>query len=59
LKRIVISGKDQLSDSWCKAKILIALENVAIDWVDPASQDGEIGIVAVHLSTPSGSVVLD
>ena len=33
--------------------------DVSIDWVDPSSQDGETGIVSVHLSTPSGSVVLD
>jgi hypothetical protein len=59
IEKIVISDKDQLSDSWFKSEILGALENVSIDWVDPSTQDGEIGIVSVHLSTPSGSVVLD
>ena len=29
------------------------------DWVDPSTNDGDNGIVAVHLSTPNGSVVLD
>jgi hypothetical protein len=58
-EKIVISDKEQLSDSWFKSEILGALENVSIDWVDPSSQDGETGIVSVHLSTPNGSEVLD
>ncbi len=59
IEKIVISDKDRLSDSWFKSEILGALGNVPIDWVDPSSQDGETGIVAVHLKTPNGSVVLD
>ena len=59
IEKIVISDKDQLSDSWFKTEILDALENVSIEWVDPASQDGETGIVSVHLSTPNGIVLLD
>jgi hypothetical protein len=35
------------------------LYNVPIDWVDPSAKDGDNGIVAEHLSTPNGSVVLD
>ena len=59
IEKIVISDKDQLSDSWFKTEILNGLDSVSIDWVDPSTQDGETGIVSVHLSTPSGSVVLD
>ena len=59
IEKIVIADKVQLSDSWFKTEILNGLDKVAIDWVDPSTQDGEIGIVSVHLSTPSGSVVLD
>ena len=59
IEKIVIADKDQLSDSWFKTEILKGLDKVAIDWVDPSTQDGETGIVSVHLSTPSGSVVLD
>jgi len=59
IEKIVISDKDQLSDSWFKSEILNGLDKISIDWVDPSSQDGETGIVSVHLSTPSGSVVLD
>jgi hypothetical protein len=42
-----------------EAERLIRLDSVSIYWVDPSTQDGETGIVSVHLSTPSGSVVLD
>ena len=59
IEKIVIADKEQLSDSWFKTEILSALDKVSIDWVDPSTQDGETGIVSVHLSTPNGSVVLD
>jgi hypothetical protein len=59
IEKIVIADKDQLSDSWFKTEILGALDKVEIDWVDPSSQDGETGIVSVHLSTPNGSIILD
>mgnify|MGYP000264063401 CR=1 FL=1 len=59
IEKIVISDKDQLSDSWFKSEILNGLDKISIDWVDPSTQDGETGIVSVHLSTPNGSVVLD
>ena len=59
IEKIVISDNDQLADSWFKEEILAALGDVNIEWVDPAKNDDQSGIVAVHLSTPSGVVVLD
>jgi hypothetical protein len=59
IEKIVIADKDQLAESWFKSEILGALAEVTIDWVDPSTNDGDNGIVAVHLSTPNGSVVLD
>ena len=59
IEKIVIADKDQLAESWFKVEILGALDKVTIDWVDPSANDGDNGIVAVHLSTPNGSVVLD
>ena len=59
IEKIVIADKDQLSDSWFKAEILNGLDEVSIEWLDPSTQDGETGIVSVHLSTPSGLVALD
>ena len=59
IEKIVIADKDQLADSWFKEEILAALGDIAIEWVDPSTNDGQSGIVAVHLSTPNGVVVLD
>ena len=59
IEKIVIADKDQLADSWFKEDILASLGDVNIDWVDPSTNDEQSGIVAVHLSTPSGVVVLD
>jgi hypothetical protein len=59
IEKIVISDKDQLSDSWFKSEILNGLDNVIIEWVDPSTVDGETGIVSINLSTPNGHVHLD
>ena len=59
IEKITIADTDHLADSWFKEEILASLGDVNIEWVDPASNDGDSGIVAVHLSTPSGVVVLD
>jgi len=32
---------------------------VVIEWVSPTTNDGENGIVAVHLQTPTGVVRVD
>jgi hypothetical protein len=48
-----------LADSWFKTEILGGLNGAAVEFVDPSTNDGEYGIVAVHLTTPAGSVVLD
>jgi hypothetical protein len=59
IEKIVIADKDQLADSWFKDEILAALGDITIEWVDPSTNDDRSGIVAVHLSTPNGVVVLD
>jgi hypothetical protein len=43
----------------CKAKIIDGLNGADIEFIDPSTNDGEYGIVAVHLMTPSGVVRLD
>jgi hypothetical protein len=48
-----------LADSWFKTEILDGLSGADIEFVDPSTNDGEYGIVAVQLTTPTGSVVLD
>ena len=59
IKKIVIADKDQLADSWFKDEILTSLGEVTIEWQDQANNDDQSGIVAVHLSTPSGVVLVD
>jgi len=59
IKKITIADTEQLSDSWFKTEILDGLNGIDIEFIDPSTNEGESGIVAVHLSTPTGSVVLD
>ncbi len=59
IEKITIADKDQLAGSWFKEEILNALGGTIIDWADPSTNDGDNGIVAVHLTTPAGVVVLD
>ena len=55
----MIADNDQLADSWFKDEILASLGDVNIEWVDPSTNDDQSGIVAVHLATPAGDIVLD
>jgi hypothetical protein len=59
IEKITIADKGELSESWFKDEILAGLDGTSIEWTDPSVNDGENGIVAVHLKTPSGVVVLD
>ena len=59
IEKITIADTDHLSDSWFKTEILGGLNGADVEFVDPSANDGEYGIVAVHLMTPTGSVVLD
>jgi hypothetical protein len=59
IEKIVIADTDQPADSWFKEDILASLGDVTIEWVDPSTNVDQSGIVAVHLSAPTGVVVLD
>ena len=59
IKKIVIADKSQLSGSWFKTEIIDSLGDVNIEWVNPATNDELSGLVAVHLLTPGGVVILD
>jgi hypothetical protein len=59
IEKITIADKGELSESWFKDEILAGLSGTSIEWTDPSQNDGENGIVAVHLKTPSGVVRLD
>ncbi len=59
IEKITIADKGELSESWFKEEILAGLAGTSIEWADPSTNEGENGIVAVHLKTPTGVVVLD
>ena len=59
IEKIVIADRDKLTNSWFIQEILSALGDVVIEWVNPAINDEEAGIVEVHLKTPHGKVILD
>ena len=59
IEKITIADTDQLSDSWFKTEILAGLNGTDLEFIDPSTNEGESGIVAVHLTTPSGVVRLD
>jgi hypothetical protein len=59
IEKIKIADTDYLADSWLKAEILDGLNSADIKFIDPSTNEGEYGIVAVHLTTPNGLVRLD
>ena len=59
IRKIIIADKEQLAGSWFKEEILASLGQVQIQWVDPELTDIDTGILAVHMITPNGVVILD
>lgn len=55
LKAVEIAGDQRRICAWLGEPAVAALEEVEVDWVAP---HGQPGILAVHLSTPSGTVRL-
>ena len=51
ISKVLIADSDQIAESWFKLAVLSALDTVTIDWVDRSANDGDSGIIAVHLST--------
>ena len=57
--KIEISGDEKTIEEWLGSDLSKAFDGVEIQWVDSAVNDGETGLVAVHLATPNGVVRLD
>jgi hypothetical protein len=53
IEKITIAVTDHLSDSWFKIEILSGLNGADVEFIDPSANDGEYGIVAVNLMTPT------
>ena len=55
-----IAGDEKLIEEWLGNDLTTALgSEVEVMWLSPADTEGESGIVAVHLMTPSGVVSLE
>lgn len=59
IEKIIIADEKELSESWFKSEILNSLGEVSIEWVNPKTQEEEVGIVALLMDTPTGQVLID
>ena len=57
--KIEISGEKNKVKNWLGIEPDHAFSGIEIIWIDPKKNDGETGIVSVHLSTQKGVVRLD
>jgi hypothetical protein len=58
--KVEIAGDEKRITDWLGNDVAIALgSEVEVMWLSPADTEGESGIVAVHLMTPSGVVRVD
>ena len=59
IEKILISDKDQLSDSWFKAEVFAALEEIKIEWAPTDNSEGTRGINAIQFTGPTGTITFD
>jgi hypothetical protein len=59
IEKIVIADKDELSESWFKAEIIEALDQIELIWIDPEQNEGLQGIVSIEVIVNSISVLID
>ena len=57
--KIELAGEEETVDKWIGINHKIALKNIEMSWVSAKENDGQTGIVAVHVSTPNGVTRLD
>jgi hypothetical protein len=58
--KVEIAGDEKRITDWLGNDLATALgSEVEVVWLSPADTEGESGIIAVHLMTPSGVVRVD
>ena len=57
--KIEIAGNEKSIEEYCGCDMAHTVGDIEVVWVDPANNDGESGIIAVHLQTPNGVVRID
>jgi hypothetical protein len=60
ITKLEIAGDKNALTNWVGSDLQKVIgSDIEIIWVDPENNDGEEGIVAVYLQTPSGEIRLD
>jgi hypothetical protein len=60
IEKIEIAGDEKTISEWIGSDLEKAIgNNIEVEWVDASNNDGDSGIVAVHLQTPTGVIRLD
>jgi hypothetical protein len=60
LVKVKISGNESRIEEWIGSEFSAVIgSDVEVEWVAAAASEGDSGIVAVHVMTPSGVVRLD
>jgi hypothetical protein len=60
IEKIEIAGDEKTITDWLGSDLQSAIgDDITIEWIDPAQNDGDSGIMAVHLQTPTGVIRLD
>lgn len=59
IAEINITNNNHFSDAWFRSDILGCLNGADIDFIDKSANGDEFGIVVVHQTMPTESVVLD
>ena len=58
--KIAISSDESRIEEWLGSELRTAIgSDVKVEWVSESINDGESGIVTVHVMTPSGVVRVD
>ena len=59
ITKVEFAGDKEKIKEYAGTEVSEAIGDVEIIWVDPSTNDGETGIVAVYLQTPTGEVRVD
>ena len=58
--KVEIAGDEKVIAEWIGSDLEKAIgSDIEVVWVNPSENDGDSGIVAVHLATPTGVIRLD
>lgn len=59
IRKIEIAGDKKTITEWLGSDMAHAIGDIEVQWLSPDDNDGESGIVAVHVATPIGVVRID